>query len=276
VVIDLAPSGEYQYTQHFKVQDNTLLLTIFSNTADAVRKEKVKKVLDAKKSAPAVQKENAQPPKAADKNETVASQKDAGEEKIPEKVESTTPKPESTSALTHPPDTPVADIVISPKSENTMPEIIGEKKTAIEKEKKAVAEKEAPATKSTGKKPEALLSAVTFEKTSNKGEMVIFKLNGFFPPKVFGIEKGEPSVVCDFPNTRLGDQVKEVVHCQGKFVESVKVIKQKKQNQIRVILSLVPSRNYDLQQVFFKEDNLFVIIVNSQDTLQAEKTTTAL
>jgi hypothetical protein len=284
VVVDLAPNGEYQYTQHFKVKDNTLLLTIFSNTADADRKEKEKKeekakiakVPDAKKTVPAVQKEPAQQPKVADNKKAVASKKDEGAVKAPGNVESMTQEPESTSALTHPPDTAAADITIPPKSENAMPEIIGEKKTAIEKEKKIVPETEAPpGSKSAGKKPEPLLSAVTFEKTSAKGEMVIFKLNGFFPPKVVGIEKGKPSVVCDFLNTRLGDQVKEVVHCQGRFVESVQVIKQKKQNQIRVILRLVPGRNYDLQQVFFKEDNLFVIIVNSQDTLQVENTTAA-
>jgi len=31
--------------------------------------------------------------------------------------------------------------------------------------------------------------------------------------------------------------------------------------KVRVELVLVPTRNYDLQQLFFKEDNLFVIIV---------------
>jgi hypothetical protein len=283
VVVDLAPNGEYQYTQHFKVQDNTLLLTIFSNTADAARKEKEKKeekakmakVSDAKKNAPAVRNEPARQPKIADNKRSVAPKQNEGAVKMPEKVESTPPEPKSADAPTHSPDTPAADITILPTSKNARPELVGEKKTAIEKEKKAASEKEAPGTKSAGKKPEALLSAVTFEKTSGKGEMVIFKLNGFFPPKVVGIEKGEPRVFCDFLNTRLGDQVKEILHCQGKFVESVQVIKQKKQNQIRVILSLVPSRNYDLQQVFFKEDNLFVIIVNSQDTLQVEKANTS-
>ena len=33
--------------------------------------------------------------------------------------------------------------------------------------------------------------------------------------------------------------------------------------RFRVTLELVPNKNYDLQQVFFKEDNLFVIIVNT-------------
>jgi len=102
--------------------------------------------------------------------------------------------------------------------------------------------------------------------------MVLFKLNGFHPPTVFGIEKGDPKVVCDFPNARLEENVKEVIHCDGKFVESVRVTKQTKPNKIRAVLNLVPNKNYDLQQVFFKEDNLFVIIVNAQDGLPAGKT----
>lgn len=43
----------------------------------------------------------------------------------------------------------------------------------------AAAQKEAPA-------PDPLLSNVTFENTSNKGEMVLFKLNGFYPPGSVG------------------------------------------------------------------------------------------
>jgi hypothetical protein len=33
-------------------------------------------------------------------------------------------------------------------------------------------------------------------------------------------------------------------------------------DKIRVVLDLAQDRDYDLQQVFFKNDNLFVLIVN--------------
>ena len=344
VVIDLAPNGKSQYTQHFKAQDNTLLLTIFSKNTDAADKEKEKKeaktkpaqVPDAKKPAPSVQKELAGASmgagrgktaekkidtkaakvgktaqnKTADKKDaeprnlpagvpvpektdavatgTAASEASASARKAvpsvpdkdvvktPEKGMPLTSEPENSTTLTHPTDTPAADSTLPKDLKNSKPEIIGEKKTAVEKEHQDESKKEVSGTKSAGKKPQPLLSAVTFEKTSTKGEMIIFKLNGFYPPKVVGIEKDAPRVICDFPNTLLGGQVKDVIDCHGKYVESVQITKQKKPDNVKVVLNLVPNRNYDLQQVFFKEDNLFVLFINTQDTLPEGKTTTIL
>ena len=118
-----------------------------------------------------------------------------------------------------------------------------------------------------GPVPDALLFDVAFENTSNKGEMVLFKLNGFYPPTVSGKEEGTPLVICDFAGTRLGNTVlkDQVIH--GEYVERVSIQQLEDSDLIRVTLELIPSKNYDLQQVFFKEDNLFVIIINSYESL---------
>jgi AMIN domain len=112
-----------------------------------------------------------------------------------------------------------------------------------------------------------LLSSVTFENTSNKGEMVFFKLNGFYPPVVSGEEDGTPKVICDFAGTRLAESVVKELASDGKYISRVRVEQLEEPDMIRVTLDLVSNKNYDLQQVFFKEDNLFVIIVNSYDAL---------
>ncbi len=153
------------------------------------------------------------------------------------------------------------------ESQNNKPGAPGESKMTRPKQEIAEAEGKSAETASSAKKSKPLLSNVTFEATSDKGEMILFKLNDFFPPKVFGIEKGAPKVICDFLDTQLGEKVKSLIHCNGKFVKSIQISKLAKPEKVRVTLTLVPSRNYDLQQVFFKEDNLFVIIVNSQDVL---------
>ncbi len=125
-----------------------------------------------------------------------------------------------------------------------------------------------PATLENPLSPEALLSEVNFENTSNKGEMVLFKLNGFYPPEVSGEENGTPRVTCLFAGARMGiDLVKEQMP-HGEFIEKILVEQENATAPIKVILELVPNKNYDLQQVFFKEDNLFVIIVNSYDTME--------
>ncbi len=117
-------------------------------------------------------------------------------------------------------------------------------------------------------RPEALLSAITFEDTSNKGEMVLFKLNGFFPPEVTGQEKGTPKVSCVFAGTRIATDLEREQQPNGRFIKRISVEQEDQLAPVRVSLELAPNKNYDLQQVFFKEDNLFVVIVNSYDALE--------
>ena len=227
VVVDLAPKGEYQFTQHFKARDNTLLLTVFSTKADTASVDKGKKegkpqtanAPEAQKPAPSVQKGHSRSPQTFEGKPV-----ENGTAKVAEQGEPKSPEPEKTAALTSPPNTPGPGSTSPPETKAMKPAAKNEKKITAGKEQTAAPEKEAPDTK----KPDPLLSAVTFEKNSTKGEMIIFKLNGFFPPKVVGTEKGAPKVICDFLNTRLGDQVKEFIHCKGRFVESVRVTQQKK------------------------------------------------
>ncbi len=110
-----------------------------------------------------------------------------------------------------------------------------------------------------------VLEKISYENSPGKGELVMFKLNGFHPPKVHGVEEGLPRAVCDFERATLGKDVKNQLDIKGKYVRTVRVGKHLKPPKIRVVVDLEPNNNYDLQQVFFKEDNLFVIIVNPID-----------
>jgi len=106
------------------------------------------------------------------------------------------------------------------------------------------------------------LLGVSFDDSSNKGEMVIFRLNGFYPPTVSAIEKDTPQVLCDFMDMELGYGVDELIVANGVFVERIHVARHENPDKVRAVLDLPPDRDYDLQQVFFKNDNLFVLIVN--------------
>jgi len=107
-----------------------------------------------------------------------------------------------------------------------------------------------------------LLSSVNFEH-SNRGEMIQFRLNGFHPPVVYGLEEKKPKVICEFQDTAVDSRLPEHIKADGKFVRSIRITKEKKEKRVRVVLELTPSYSYDLQQVFFKNDNLFVIIINT-------------
>ena len=106
------------------------------------------------------------------------------------------------------------------------------------------------------------LLEISFDNSSNKGEMVIFRLNDFYPPTVSAIEEETPQVICDFMDMELGSDVKDVILAEGKYVQRIRTARHGGPDKVRVVLDLSPDRDYDLQQVFFKNDNLFVLIVN--------------
>lgn len=114
-----------------------------------------------------------------------------------------------------------------------------------------------------------VINKISFEKSPDKEEKVLFQLTNFHPPVIFGVEEGIPRIVCDFMDAGLGDKVPEVISAQGEFVKQVRVEKDMKAHKIRVVLELMPNRHYDLRQVFFKEENLYVLFVKFQDSTQA-------
>lgn len=103
---------------------------------------------------------------------------------------------------------------------------------------------------------------ISFDNTSNRGEMVLFRLNDFYPPVVSAMEKESPRVICDFMNMDVSAEVQASISANGKYVQRIKTMKEHKPDKVRVVLELSPDRDYDLQQVFFKNDNLFVLIIN--------------
>jgi hypothetical protein len=121
----------------------------------------------------------------------------------------------------------------------------------------AIAETAIPAT------VDPALESIKFDPSSPKGEMVLFKLNGFYPPAVHGVEEGIPRVICDFNNTQMTGTTKRTIKTNGNYVKAIRTSKTRKPEKVRVVIDLEPNRSYDLQQVFFKDDNLFVIIVNT-------------
>lgn len=92
--------------------------------------------------------------------------------------------------------------------------------------------------------------------------MVLFHLNDFFPPTVTAIETDNPGVVCEFTAMHVAPEVEKTIFANGKFVERIRTEKQVDTDTVKVFLDLAPNYDYDLQQVFFKTDNLFVLIVN--------------
>lgn len=236
--------------------------------------EEAKQPAPTAKATPAVKPE---PPKPAEK--TAAAPPKAAEEK-PQPPPQAQAKPETKPATAESKPAAGEAKPAEPVKEPAAPSAAEEQKKAETaaketKQPEGAAKTETASTDETSKKEaakaslpvktaeEPQLESVKFDATSPKGEMVVFKLNGFHPPAVHGVEEGIPRVICDFNNTKLVGSTKNVIKTDGKFVKVIRTSKTKKPEKVRVVIDLEPNRSYDLQQVFFKEDNLFVLIVNA-------------
>ena len=111
-----------------------------------------------------------------------------------------------------------------------------------------------------------VLQEIRFKQVSDTEEKVFFRLSGFYPPRLFGLKGENPRVVCDFFNARLGDAIDRLIDTKGALIQSIRVgVHESSEPKIRVVLDLIPDRDYDIRQDFFQEERVFVITV-SPDT----------
>lgn len=225
--------------------------------------------------APPVQHETAKPEakpdeKAAAKPETKADEKAAAKPETKTQAEPAITSEQETvvKSPTKPPLEPTSKPV--KEEDQKKAPVVAEIQKAPElqtQKEKAPEQIEAPAT------PTPVLLEVTYENNSSKGEMIFFHLNGFYPPSVSAVEGDTPQVVCDFVNMAKDAKVKPVIETRGAYVQKIETKAGTDSKKIQVVLVLTPHRDYDLRQVFFKEDNLFVLVVNTLAEDKAGKAT---
>ncbi len=256
VVLDLIPDQKIDFEQNFDQKKNALTVSVYyagtqPNTPEAATtrpavKAKPEKAVPAAPVPPPVKVKKPVPVPAPAPPPVTAS----APVPAPTPAPAPAPAPVSAPVSAQPPP------VTPPKAPAKTPPPA--QPTAKQKSKPV---KPAEALQPKRNEPPVLRS-VKFDNSSNRGEMIQFKLNDFYPPIVFGIEEGLPRVVCDFKNTRADASLKERIKTNGRYVKAIRIGRHKNPDKIRVVIDLEPNNNYDLQQVFFKEDNLFVIIVN--------------
>ena len=241
VVLDVATEEAIDFKQDFNAETNTLVISIFA--------------LGTKPAPTAAAAAPAQPKAPEPVIEKVADTGIPAPPPLPEPEEPVAAK--KTAATPAPEDTAAAPTVAAIPRPETDAQPSKEEGTVIQ----PLAEIGPQQTDKESTKP--VLYSIEFDKDANKGETINFKLNTFNPPVVFGIEEDTPRIVCFFKDTAAGPELEDTIGAKGRFVKSIQVGKYSNPDNVRVVLDLVPNLNYDLQQVFFKEENMFMIIINT-------------
>jgi len=173
--------------------------------------------------------------------------------------------PDMTGPMTEPQATAVQDIQVqSPEvqpSQEKLSENLLNKKTMTQVSS-VKEEKLGPVAESTATPAVPTILEISFDNSSGKGEMVFLRINNFSPPIVSAIEKDSPRVLCDFKAMKMGENVKKTILANGKYIERIRTVIHQDPEKVRVVLDLAANRDYDLQQVFYKKESLFVLIVN--------------
>ncbi len=110
------------------------------------------------------------------------------------------------------------------------------------------------------KNPPSKLKRLETTIVTDQEERILFTLSDFVPPKVFTVEGKRPMVVCDFLGVGPGLQVGESYKADGRIIRFVNVLVHSISEPItRIIIELFSKHDYDIQQVFYKEENLYVL-----------------
>lgn len=259
VVIDLVKHVPLVFSREYRLSDKTYVVTISS---EQIVSERRKKKSEPEKNMP----------------ETSSAKDDEAGQAGSKATEVAPLKPASASApKTLQPDTKGMEAEATPeKAEKTgEPGDAGQEQEAdgkttirapqesgFERDERQQSPPERLEAKKKRVKEIPKLLDVSYENSTNGQEMVLFRLNGFFPPMVYSAEGNELLVVCEFEDGVVGDGVEPVLEAGGEFIDSVEVRSIETPKKIRVLLTLRGTYTYDLKQVFFKEDNLFVVIIS--------------
>lgn len=293
VVFDLKTLEGMSYSQNFNEADSSLTIRFTSKnsvdpvpapTAETQTEEKPEKPIKKAAVRPSIaQKPHKKAPEATAKSTqpSSAAKPEKKAQKTPQKAAQKTPakgeppQPEVTAPQKTVQNAPLTDqktklapAQASPKKPGPQ---VTEQPAKTPKESKPEVKKPAKQASAPNQQklqapaapPKPELLSIKFDPASPKGEMVMFKLNGFYPPSVHGVEEGIPRVICDFNKTTLKAENRKRIDTDGKYVKALRISTTQKPEKVRVVIDLEPNRSYDLQQVFFKDDDLFVIIVNT-------------
>ncbi len=168
-------------------------------------------------------------------------------------------KTELTKGITFP-VVPPGEVALSPKSPAAVSQKVI-KKVASARPEDISSQRNASLSGASGPS----LFEVAFQEFENGEERVLFKLDDFHPPIVSAIVGANPRVVCDFYKMQTFEKVIGVHKVTGRYVKNIRVAQHENPGKVRVVLDLVPGNDYALHQFFFNEDNLFVLVVKSDD-----------
>ncbi len=112
-----------------------------------------------------------------------------------------------------------------------------------------------------------LIKDIKYRKTQRGAEKVFIYSNRFFEPEIFPLEGERPRVVVDIKNALYIEKGLSRINVNGKIIKRIRSYFYRDSNKLRIVLDLEPSKNYYTDQLFYKKDNIYSLVVKEDDTI---------
>ena len=100
------------------------------------------------------------------------------------------------------------------------------------------------------------------ETPANDVAKVVFELNGPYPPQTTITGEGKPRIVCDFYDAKIAPDIGDRIEVNNGFIERIRIGMHKwPKLKVRVVLDLVPGRDYTLERSLVDKENCYVLEV---------------
>lgn len=111
---------------------------------------------------------------------------------------------------------------------------------------------------------EFTIESINFEVTDTPepAETVHIQMDSLHHPVIFGMVNDKPRVVCDFNDAEPIKSMERTIETNGRYIKRIRIgFHSTPKTKTRVVLDLIPDRDYTIQQVPSPADNRFSIVV---------------
>lgn len=126
------------------------------------------------------------------------------------------------------------------------------------------------ATEKTSPEPTLKIRDIEFKAESDDKEVVLIRASRAFKPTVFPIEGELLRLVIDIEETVPYQTGLTELPVEGKFVQKIRIFYHREIRTLRVVLDLVSSASYKIQQLFFEKENTFAVVVERRKATESE------
>ena len=108
------------------------------------------------------------------------------------------------------------------------------------------------------------IQSITFESTdtSEPAETVHIQMDSLHHPVIFGMVNDKPRVVCDFNNAEPVKSIERTIETNGRYIKRIRTgFHATPKTKTRIVLDLIPDRDYTIQQIPSPADNRFSVVV---------------